>query len=174
MCFHENILYISNKNCLSKALMWGHNRWMDGFDTILQPFKQYFSHQDDEWVLIRGCVQWNPFSGLKRSPPEWVLNPGQLESALNLLSHWGFWDTQHRCILWKMRNSPDCHKIHFHSLSSVWLLYTGMVQIQVKSIFKGICWETWIVWLLSASDPTITSSFSLRFGSGAPRHVTPW
>ena len=34
--------------------------WMYGWHTILCPFKQYFSHQDDGLMIMEGCVQWNP------------------------------------------------------------------------------------------------------------------
>ena len=31
---------------------------MDG--SILRPFQRYMLYQDDGWVLLKGCVQWNP------------------------------------------------------------------------------------------------------------------
>ena len=37
---------------------------MDGCLAILHPFQTVFqSHQDDEKVTMKGCVQWNPVHG---------------------------------------------------------------------------------------------------------------
>ena len=53
---------------------------MDGWieDTILR--LQYASHirttDDDGWVIIKGCVQWNPFTIEKEPRLKWVPNQG--------------------------------------------------------------------------------------------------
>ena len=43
----------------------------------------FLSYQDDGWVIMRGCVQWNPSSGT-RTRDRYISRP-----KLNPLNYWG-------------------------------------------------------------------------------------
>ena len=52
--------------------------WMDGWIvTLLQ------SYQDDGWVIMKGCVQWNPVHNWKALHLRLGSNPGPLDQLAN-------------------------------------------------------------------------------------------
>ena len=44
------------------------------FTSFLTVFQSY---QDDNWVIVKGCIQWNPLYSEKDLCLQWVSNPGQ-------------------------------------------------------------------------------------------------
>ena len=67
-----------------QLFMW---RWMDDlqfYDFFLAVFQSY---EDDRWVIMKGCVQWNPFKIEKilASGGNWTGNP---RSVGKCLTHW--------------------------------------------------------------------------------------
>ena len=53
--------------------------YFTSFSTVFQ------SYQDDGWVIMKGCVQWQPVNILKRFPPSLGMEPRNTQAMRDTL-----------------------------------------------------------------------------------------